>query len=77
MCVHHSRVHAWVLDRTIRYARLLPYRRRVIGAASGRIMEIGIGSGLIGAVADAPAILIGEGRRTMRWNGTAFRSSGP
>ena len=30
----------------MRYARLLPYRQRVIGAASGRILEIGIGSGL-------------------------------
>jgi ubiquinone/menaquinone biosynthesis C-methylase UbiE len=46
MCVHQSRAHAWVLDRTMRYARLLPYRERVIGAASGRILEIGIGSGL-------------------------------
>ena len=46
MCVHQSRVHAWVLDRTMRYARLLPYRQRVIGGASGRILEVGIGSGL-------------------------------
>src|SRR5262245_43660974 len=46
MCVHQSRVHAWVLDRTMRYARLLPYRQRIVGAASGRILEIGIGSGL-------------------------------
>ncbi len=35
-----------MLDRTMRYRRLLPYRERVIGAASGRVLEIGIGSGL-------------------------------
>lgn len=30
----------------MRNRRLVPYRRRVIGAAEGRVLEIGIGSGL-------------------------------
>lgn len=30
----------------MRNERLVPYRERVIGAAEGRVLEIGIGSGL-------------------------------
>jgi ubiquinone/menaquinone biosynthesis C-methylase UbiE len=33
-------------DLAMRNRRLLPYRQRVIGAAEGRVLEIGIGSGL-------------------------------
>jgi ubiquinone/menaquinone biosynthesis C-methylase UbiE len=33
-------------DLAMRNKRLLPYRERVIGAAEGRVLEIGIGSGL-------------------------------
>ncbi|MCZ4092534.1 class I SAM-dependent methyltransferase [Sinorhizobium psoraleae] len=33
-------------DRSMRNDRLHPYRRRVIGAAAGRVLEIGAGSGL-------------------------------
>ena len=32
-------------DLSMRNQRLLPYRQRVIGAAEGRVLEIGIGSG--------------------------------
>jgi ubiquinone/menaquinone biosynthesis C-methylase UbiE len=46
MCIHDSRLFAWLLDRTMRYAPLQPYRERTIAAASGRILEIGVGSGL-------------------------------
>ena len=46
MCIHDSRLFAWLLDSTMRYAPLQPYRERTIGAASGRILEIGVGSGL-------------------------------
>jgi ubiquinone/menaquinone biosynthesis C-methylase UbiE len=35
-----------LLDRAMRVEDLAPYRRRVIGAAHGRVLEIGIGSGL-------------------------------
>jgi ubiquinone/menaquinone biosynthesis C-methylase UbiE len=33
-------------DFAMRNARLAPYRRRVVAAAEGRVLEIGIGSGL-------------------------------
>lgn len=33
-------------DLAMRNKRLLPYRQRVIGAAEGRVLEIGVGSGL-------------------------------
>src|SRR5204862_4218155 len=33
-------------DLAMRNKRLIPYRERVIGAAEGRVLEIGIGSGL-------------------------------
>lgn len=35
-----------LLHLAMRHKRLLPFRRRVIGAAEGRVLEIGIGSGL-------------------------------
>jgi SAM-dependent methyltransferase len=33
-------------DLAMRNKRLLPYRERVIGAADGRVLEIGVGTGL-------------------------------
>jgi len=33
-------------DLAMRNKHMLPYRQRVIGAAEGRVLEIGIGSGL-------------------------------
>ena len=40
----------WILpplvDFSMRNQRLRPYRERIAGAAEGRILEIGIGSGL-------------------------------
>lgn len=33
-------------DLAMRNKRLLPYRERVVGAAEGRVLEIGVGSGL-------------------------------
>jgi ubiquinone/menaquinone biosynthesis C-methylase UbiE len=35
-----------LIDLAMRQGRLTPYRNRVIGAATGRVLEIGIGSGL-------------------------------
>jgi ubiquinone/menaquinone biosynthesis C-methylase UbiE len=35
-----------LLHLVMRQAQLVPFRRRVIGAAEGRVLEIGIGSGL-------------------------------
>jgi ubiquinone/menaquinone biosynthesis C-methylase UbiE len=33
-------------DLAMRNRRLLPYRKRVVGSAQGRVLEIGVGSGL-------------------------------
>lgn len=35
-----------LIDLAMRNKRLGPYRRRVVGAAEGRVLEVGIGSGL-------------------------------
>jgi hypothetical protein len=35
-----------LLDRSIRNGAPHEYRRRVVGAAAGRVLEVGIGSGL-------------------------------
>ena len=36
----------WLLHLAMRQNQLTPFRRRVIGAAEGKVLEIGIGSGL-------------------------------
>lgn len=36
----------WLIDRAMRQKMLQPYRARVVGAAQGRVLEIGVGSGL-------------------------------
>jgi ubiquinone/menaquinone biosynthesis C-methylase UbiE len=36
----------WLLDRAMRQKVLGPYRVRTIGAAEGRVLEMGVGSGL-------------------------------
>ena len=36
----------WLIDLAMRNARLGAYRSRVVPAASGRVLEVGIGSGL-------------------------------
>src|SRR5690349_11226315 len=36
----------WMQDLTMRQKVLRPFRERVIGAAEGRVLEIGVGSGL-------------------------------
>src|SRR6266545_5544653 len=46
MCIHDTRFFAWLLDLVMRERRLVPYRERIIGAARGEVVEIGIGSGL-------------------------------
>lgn len=36
----------WALDLSMRHGRLAAYRRRVLSAAEGTLLEVGIGSGL-------------------------------
>ena len=46
MSLYQRYVLPHVINMAMRNRDLLPYRRRVISAAAGRVLEIGIGSGL-------------------------------
>jgi len=46
MAFYRDRVFPLLVDLSMRNKRLRPYRERVAGAAEGRILDIGIGSGL-------------------------------
>lgn len=46
MSFYEDRILPHLVDLAMRNQRLLPYRERVVSAAEGRVLEIGIGSGL-------------------------------
>jgi ubiquinone/menaquinone biosynthesis C-methylase UbiE len=46
MGFYEDRILPWLIDLTMRNARLAPYRGRVVPTASGRVLEVGIGSGI-------------------------------
>lgn len=46
MGFYEDRVLPHLVNLTMRNRRLVPYRERVISAAEGRVLEIGVGSGL-------------------------------
>lgn len=46
MGFYNDRILPHVINLSMRNAELRPYRERVIGQASGRVLEIGVGSGL-------------------------------
>lgn len=46
MSFYRDRVFPYLVNLAMRNRRLLPYRERVLAAAEGRVLEIGIGSGL-------------------------------
>jgi ubiquinone/menaquinone biosynthesis C-methylase UbiE len=46
MSFYEERILPSLIDLAMRNARLAPYRSRVVPAASGRVLEVGIGSGL-------------------------------
>ncbi len=46
MGFYADRVVPVLIDLSMRNRLLLPYRERVVGAAEGRVLEIGVGSGL-------------------------------
>ena len=46
MGFYNDRIVPILIDLSMRNKLLRPYRQRVIGAAEGRVLEIGIGSGL-------------------------------
>ena len=46
MGFYNEVVLPWLIDLAMRKEDLVGYRQRVIGAAQGRVLEIGVGSGL-------------------------------
>jgi ubiquinone/menaquinone biosynthesis C-methylase UbiE len=46
MSFYADRVVPVLIDLAMRNKRLRPYRERIVGAAEGRVLEVGIGSGL-------------------------------
>ena len=46
MSFYGERVLPHLVHMSMRQATFDPYRRRVVSAASGRVLEIGVGSGL-------------------------------
>src|SRR3546814_4119566 len=46
MGFYQNRIWPCLIHLTMRHQNLVPYRQRVISAAEGRILEVGVGSGL-------------------------------
>jgi ubiquinone/menaquinone biosynthesis C-methylase UbiE len=46
MSFYDERILPWLIDLVMRRRDLAPYRMRAISAATGRVLEVGIGSGL-------------------------------
>jgi len=46
MDFYRDHILPWLTHLSMRQARLVPYRTRVVSGATGRVLEIGIGSGL-------------------------------
>jgi ubiquinone/menaquinone biosynthesis C-methylase UbiE len=46
LALYEGRILPWLIDRGMSQRRLLPLRETLVGAATGRVLEIGIGSGL-------------------------------
>lgn len=46
MSFYQDRILPWLMQLAMRQAQLVPYRTRVVSAATGRVLELGIGPGL-------------------------------
>lgn len=45
MGFYNDRILPHVIAVAMRHRELMPYRERVVGAAEGRVLEVGIGAG--------------------------------
>jgi ubiquinone/menaquinone biosynthesis C-methylase UbiE len=43
---YEERILPWLIHLSMRQTRLAPYRGRVVSTATGRVLEVGVGSGL-------------------------------
>ena len=76
-----ERILPWLIDLAMRNARLGIYRSRVVPGASGRVLEVGIGSGLnLPFYANSVSEIVGRHRtlaeavrRRFRLNGVDVR----
>jgi protein-L-isoaspartate O-methyltransferase len=46
MAFYQQRIIPWLIHLSMRQRMLAPYRDRVVSSARGRVLEVGIGSGL-------------------------------
>ena len=46
MAFYHERIVPYLIALAMRQRNLVEYRKRVVSAAEGRVLEIGIGSGM-------------------------------
>jgi ubiquinone/menaquinone biosynthesis C-methylase UbiE len=46
MGLYQEQILPWLVHLSMRQRRLAPYRNRVVSTATGRVLEVGIGSGL-------------------------------
>jgi hypothetical protein len=46
MGFYQEQILSWLVHLSVRQRRLAPYRNRAVSNATGRVLEVGIGSGL-------------------------------
>jgi len=74
MGFNNDRVLPQVINFSMRNRELQPYRERVIGQASGRVLEIGVGSSLKLLEREEPRSRLEKALRRVPAAGASFRS---
>ena len=78
MSFYGERVLPHLVHMSMRQATFEPYRRRVVTAATGRVLEIGVGSGLTSRLYDSATHVIGlEPSAKLLAMARAVRTAGP